>query len=116
MRQNFALVLRIGLLILLYSGVFSGVTALFEGGFVWMLNVVFNPFIFSGFWFVVTLAQDILIVVGAIGVLLTKDTEENGSQYVAPNQTASNPEVTPTSNPANVSESNPSNDDIFGSK
>ncbi|WOO88085.1 hypothetical protein RZE82_03895 [Mollicutes bacterium LVI A0039] len=77
MRKTFETILSVGALILLYTGVTSGLSALFDGGLFWMLNMVFNPFIFGPFWFVVTLIQDVCLIVGGIGVLVTKKPQVN---------------------------------------
>ncbi|WOO89931.1 hypothetical protein R2F61_04325 [Mollicutes bacterium LVI A0078] len=76
----FKLLASIGALMLLYTGVSGGVETLFDYGFIAMLHYLFNPFLFGSFWAIFTGIQDLLLVVGLIGMLVTKSEKVTQEQ------------------------------------
>lgn len=76
MKKVFNMMLRIGLLALLYTGVSGGIDALVNYGLLAGVWYMFIPFGMTPFWAIFTLLQDILIIVGLIGTIVTRNEVE----------------------------------------
>lgn len=76
MNKIFRTMALVGALILLYTGATGGISVLLDYGFVPALDYIFNPIGFGLYGTIITLAQDILLVVGLVGMLVTKRNQD----------------------------------------
>lgn len=115
MKNLFAGIFKVGLFIFLYTGITSGIYALFDYGFMAMINIMFNPFILTPFWAVVTFIQDACLIVGGIGMLLAPAETVNLGDMIDGGLDASPVYNDETTNEYQAVESNDdsSNTDIF---